>query len=72
MSCPTLKSIIKYRRHPSITVIKETYKGRSFSFSATDKVDAISKIKKIIKRKAIHRDYILVETLKENVKFFAK
>ena len=72
MSCPTLKSIIKYRRHPIITVIKEAYKGSSFYFSATDKVDAISKIKKIIKRKAIHHDYIPVEILKENVNFFAK
>ena len=31
MSCHKLKSVIKYRRHPSITAIQNAFKGRSFS-----------------------------------------
>ena len=30
MSCHKLKSVIKYRRHPSITAIQNAFKGRSF------------------------------------------
>ena len=31
MSCPTLKSIMKYRGHPNITAIQDAYKGNYFS-----------------------------------------
>ena len=53
MSCPTLKSIVKYRRQPSITAIQYTYKGSSFSFSTIQKVDVIREIKNLSKTKAI-------------------
>ena len=71
MSCPTLKSIMKYRRHPSIIAIQDVYKGSSFSFSTVEKVDLIRKIKKPSKKKAIQDDVIPVKILKENVIFFA-
>ena len=51
---------------------KVAYKGSSFSFSTTEKVDVISEIKKLNKGKAIHHDDILVERLKENVNFCLK
>ena len=72
MSCPTLKSIMKYRRHPSITVIQDAYKGSSFSFSTVEKVDVIREIKNHNKKKAIQDDDIPVKILKENVDFFAE
>ena len=72
MFFPTLKLVIKYRRHPSVAAKKVAYKGGSFSFSTTEKVDVISEIKKLNKGKAIHHDDILVERLKENVNFCLK
>ena len=67
MSCPTLKSIVKYRRHPGIATIQDVHKGSSFSFSTVEKVVAIREIKK----KAIQDDEIPVKILKANVNFFA-
>ena len=72
MSCPTLKSIMKYRRHPSITVIQDAYKGSSFSFSTVEKVDVIREIKHLSKRKAIQDDIPVKILLKEGVNFFAE
>ena len=72
MSCPTLKSIMKYRRHPSITAIQDAYKERSFSFSTVEKIDVIREIKNLSKKKAIQDDDIPVEILKESVNFFAE
>lgn len=51
MSCPTLKSIMKYRRHPIITAIQDPYKGSSFSFSTAKKVDFIRESKSSAKRR---------------------
>ena len=72
MSCPTLKSIMKYRRHPSITAIQDAYKGSPFSFSTVEKIGVIREIKNLSKKKAIQDDDIPVEILKENVNFFAE
>ena len=72
MSCPTLKSIMKYRRYPSITAIQDAYKGSSFSFSTVERVDVIREIKNLSKKKAIQDDDIPVKILKENVNFFAE
>ena len=72
MSCPTLKSIVKYRRYPSITAIQDAYKGSSFSFSTVERVDVIREIKNLSKKKAIQDDDIPVKILKENVNFFAE
>ena len=71
MSCPTLKSVIKYRRHPSLAAIQNAYKWSSFSFSTVEKVDLIREIKNLSKKKAIQDDDIPVKILKENVTFFA-
>ena len=38
-------SVMKYRRHPSITAIQDAYKRSSFSFSTVEKVDVIRKSK---------------------------
>ena len=38
-------SVMKYRRHPSITAIQDAYKRSSFSFSTVEKVDVITKSK---------------------------
>ena len=62
MSCPTLKSIMKNRRQPSITAIHDAYKRSSFPFSTVEKVDVITEIKKLSKKKI----------LKENFNFFAE
>ena len=72
MSCPTLKSIMKNRRHPSITAIHNAYKRSSFPFSTVEKVDVIREIKKLSKKKAIQDDDIPVKILKENFNFFAE
>ena len=72
MSCPTLKSIMKYRRHPSITAIQDAYKGSSFSFSTVEKLDVIRAIKNLRKKKAIQDDDIPVKILKENVNVLAE
>ena len=72
MSCPTLKSIMKYRRHPSITAIQNAYKGSSFSFSTVEKVDVTREIQNFSKKKAIQDDGIPVKILKENVSIFAE
>ena len=71
MSCPTLKSIIKYRRHPSLAAIQNAYKWSSFSFSTVEKVDLIREIKNLSKKKAIQDDDIPVKILTENVTFSA-
>ena len=72
MSCPALKSIMKYRRRPSITAIKDAYKGSSFSFSIFEKVNVINETKNLSKKKAIQDDDIPVKKLKENVNFFSE
>lgn len=58
MSCPTLKSTMKYRRHASITAIQDAQKGSFFSFSNVEKVDVIREIKNLREKKAIHDDDI--------------
>ena len=67
MSCPTLKSIIKYIRHPSITAKQDAYKGSSFYFSTVEKLDVIREIKNLSKKKATQDDDIPLKILKENI-----
>ena len=61
MFCPILKSIVKYRRHPSTTAIQDACK-----------VDVIREIKNLSKKEAIHDDNIPVKILKGNFNFFAE
>ena len=72
MSCPRLKSTMKYRRDTSITATQDAHKGSFFSFSTVEKVDVIRKIKNLNKKKTIQDDDISVKILKENVNFFAE
>ena len=85
MPCLEFKSILKHRRHlqeskmhvkeaatPHITTIQDVYKGSSVSFSTAEKVDVISEIKKLNRKKAVIYDHNLVKILKENVNFFAE
>ena len=67
MSCPTLKSIMKYIRHPSITAKQDAYKGSSFYFSTVEKLDVIREIKNLSKKKATQDDDIPLKILKENI-----
>ena len=67
MSCPTLKSIMKYIRHPSITAKQDAYKGSSFYFSTVEKLDVTRGIKNLSKKKATQDDDIPVKILKENI-----
>ena len=67
MSCPTLKSIIKYIRHPSITAKQDAYKVSSFYFSTVEKLDVTRGIKNLSKKKATQDDDIPVKILKENI-----
>ena len=59
MSWPTLKSIMKYRRHTSITGVQDACKESSFSFSTVEMVDFVREIKKL--KKSIHDDHIPVK-----------
>ena len=61
MSCPTLKSVMKYRRHPSITAIQDAFKGSSFSFSTVEKVDVKGKPKTSAKRKRFRQKIFLLK-----------
>lgn len=49
---------MKYKRHPSITAIRDAYKGSHFSFSIAEEVDVIREIKNLREKKAIHDDDI--------------
>ena len=53
MSCPTVKPVMKCKRHPKIAAIQDAYKGNSFSFCTVEKVDVIRVIKNLSKEKAI-------------------
>ena len=65
MSCSTLKSVMQYERHPSITAIQAAYQGRSF-FSIIESFDVIQGIYSLSKKKAIHDDNITAKLLSEN------
>lgn len=54
MSCSALKSIMKYRIHPSITAIQDAYQGNFFYCSTLAIFDIISEMKNLNKKKAIH------------------
>ena len=41
MSCPTLKSIMKYRKQPGITAIQDAYQGSPFYYSVLAKFDVL-------------------------------
>ena len=65
MSCPTFKSIMKYRRHPSIRAMQDVDKESSFSFSTVEKVNVLKEIKNLSKKKYYSGYDIPVKIMKE-------
>ena len=64
---PTLKAILKYRKHPSILAIKRSIKsGPVFTFYHITKKDVIKEIKNLDASKASQGDDILTKIIKEN------
>ena len=72
MFCPKLKSIMKYRRHPSITAIQDAYKGSSFSFSTVERSMLLWKSKTSTKRKLIQDDDILALSYLNKMSTFSR
>ena len=71
-SQPTLKTIVKYRKHPSITAINQAFPNKYFNFSIIEKKDIFDQIMKLKHKKATQGSDIHVKVLKENAGFFAK
>ena len=68
---PTLKAILKYRKHPSILAIKRRIKsGLVFTFNHITE-DAIKEIKNLDASKASHEDDIPTKIIKENSDIFS-
>ena len=68
---PTLKAILKYRKHPSILAIKRRIKSSLvFTFNHITE-DAIKEIKNLDASKASHEDDIPTKIIKENSDIFS-
>ena len=62
---PTLKAILKYRKHPSILAIKRKLKsGPVFTFNHITKEDVIKEIKNLDAWKALQEDDITTKIIK--------
>ena len=70
----TLKSIAKWRKHPSILAIASEYKNRAnFFFNFVSKDDVLTETKVLDLSKAIQEsDILVVEIIKTNEDFFAE
>ena len=69
---PTLKAIVKYRKHPSIIAIRNKYKNKNrFSFIETDKKEIEKEILNLDANKASQNSDIPIKILKENVDIFS-
>ena len=68
----TLKAILKYRKHPSIVVIRNKCKNKgSFSFAGVDKKEIEKEILKLDVSKASQNSENSIKLLKENVDIFS-
>ena len=65
MQTSILKSITKFRNHPSIKSTNVSFSQRSFSLSTIEKKDVDGEISKLYSRKAIQSTDIAVEILKK-------
>ena len=72
LSQSTLKAILKYRKHPSITAINQAFPNKYFNFSLTEKKGIFDEIIKLKQKKATQDSDIHVKLLKENAYFFAE
>ena len=69
---PTLKAILKYRKHPSILAIKRKLKsGPVFTFNHITKEDVIKEINNLDASKASQEDDIPTKIIKENSDIFS-
>ena len=70
---PTLKAILKYINHPSISIIKRfSERFSNFHFSQVDKNTVLKEIMKLILNKSVQDTDIPVKILKENADYFAE
>ena len=70
---PTLKAILKYKSHPSISIIKRFSElFSSFHFSQVDKNTVLKEITKLSLNKSVQDTDIPVKILKENADYFAE
>ena len=60
---------MKFRNHPSVSAIRNSFNPQSFNFSQVS-VDVLKEINKLDNRKAIQNTYIPVKILKQNADIF--
>ena len=68
---PVLRAILKFKNHPSITVIKEKAKNSVFSFYEVDKEKIEKEINRLNKNKASQKSDIPIKIIHDNVDIFA-
>ena len=69
---PTLRAILKYANHPSISAIKKYNRTRhQFFFSIVEKEDIIKELQKLNPKKVTQETDIPVKILNYNKYFFA-
>ena len=72
ISDPLMRSIVKYRAHPSIIAIKENFNSSTpFNFLFVDKEDILKEIKNLKANKATQNTDIPTKLTKENSVIFA-
>ena len=65
--CPTLKAVLKYRKHPSIISISHSFhQASSFNFSCIDKKAVLKEILRLRATKTSEDTDIPIKFLKEN------
>ena len=67
---PALKAIMKFRKHPSVSVITNAFKQQIFNFSKVRVDDVLEEINKLGNRKAIQNTDIPVKIPKQNPDIF--
>ena len=68
---PVLREILKYKNHPSITVIKEKAKNSVFSFYEVDKDKIKKESNRLNENKASQKSDIPIKMIHDNVDIFA-
>ena len=68
---PVLRATLKYKNHPSITVIKEKAKNSLFSFFEVDKDKIKKEINRLNKNKASRKSDIPIKIIHDDVDIFA-
>ena len=68
---PVLKTILKYKNHPSITAIKEKSKNSKFTFHEVDSEKNKKEIKRLNKNKASQKNDIPITIIHENADIFS-